>query len=156
MRTIRPPSKANNAKVLRLLASGSTVVSSHVASLRKACVTYLETGGDPSRNKPLQLPTSVAAELDELYKAKRVRDGLQWIKTYRSAKGLSHCPLCGNNGPTTLEHYLPRAHFSEFTIFSWNLIPSCGTCNSKRNKYASTPTTSTPLIHPYLDDAAYD
>lgn len=42
------------------------------------------------------------------------------------------CPYCGISEPDTLDHYLPKGKFPEFSVMSINLIPSCGTCN--RNK----------------------
>lgn len=43
------------------------------------------------------------------------------------------CPYCGLDKPRTIDHYLPKSIFPEFSIFPPNLIPCCGYCNSKKN-----------------------
>lgn len=40
------------------------------------------------------------------------------------------CPYCGIDNGSTIEHILPKDIFSEYSIFSKNLIPCCSTCNS--------------------------
>lgn len=154
MRTYRPE-RVSNADALTLLESSSTTCKSHIESIRHACTQYLRHKGHPAELKPLGLGKAVEEELHDYYRAKRQRDGLAWIHDYREAKSFSHCPLCGNPGPTQLEHYLPRSPYAEFTIFSWNLLPSCGACNLKRNKFANAHGTVLPLIHPYLDKEIY-
>lgn len=45
----------------------------------------------------------------------------------------SNCPYCGLATPDTIDHYLPRTKFPEFSILPINMIPSCGTCNRIKN-----------------------
>ncbi len=149
------PTRVSNALALKLLEKNSNHCIPHVESIRTAYLEYLKNKGDPSKIKSLGLPQSVSNEIYEFYKSKRKRDGLQWIGKYRLAKGLSHCPLCGNSGPSHLEHYLPRSPYSEFTLFSWNLLPSCGLCNGKRGNHANKEGELVPLIHPYFDGPIY-
>ncbi|MPM02394.1 hypothetical protein SDC9_48642 [bioreactor metagenome] len=42
----------------------------------------------------------------------------------------SNCPCCGLSSPDTIDHYLPKTEFPEYSILPINLIPSCGTCNN--------------------------
>ena len=44
----------------------------------------------------------------------------------------SVCPYCMISEPTTLDHYLDKSSFPEFTIYSKNLVPCCPTCNLKK------------------------
>lgn len=65
------------------------------------------------------------------------------------------CPLCGQGVATTLDHYLPRAKFPEFSVFPLNLIPTCLPCNvAKREVYEENGEAV--IIHAYLDDIADD
>ncbi|RZI61686.1 MAG: hypothetical protein EOP37_06830 [Rubrivivax sp.] len=155
MRTLIP-TPVDDELALQLLASNSSLCDPHVSDIYECYEKYKAKSGDPRVLAPLGLAEPICTELEGWYRAARKRDGLQWITTYRAAKGLSHCPLCGNAGPTSLEHYLPRSSFAEFTVFSWNLIPSCVTCNSKRGRHANGPGTVVPLIHPYFDGPAYN
>ncbi|MCR8659176.1 HNH endonuclease [Paenibacillus endoradicis] len=54
------------------------------------------------------------------------------IKKMQTISMQAVCPYCGISEPDTLDHYLPKGTFPEFSVLSINLIPSCGTCN--RNK----------------------
>lgn len=63
------------------------------------------------------------------------------------------CPICELRDATDLDHYVPRQLFPEYSIHSFNLIPTCHECNNiksakwceqnKRlifNAYYDTPT----------------
>lgn len=62
------------------------------------------------------------------------------------------CPFCGDIGHTkNLDHFLPKAHFPEFSVMPLNLVPSCRDCNmgEKGQTYATCEDDQT--IHPYVD-----
>ena len=62
------------------------------------------------------------------------------------------CPFCGDIGHTrNLDHFLPKAHFPEFSVMPLNLVPSCRDCNmgEKGQDYATVEEDQT--IHPYAD-----
>lgn len=61
----------------------------------------------------------------------------------------SVCPYCTIALTTTLDHYLPKAYYPEFSILTVNLIPSCYSCNRSRDFRSSTGERA--LIHPYFD-----
>lgn len=66
------------------------------------------------------------------------------------------CPFCGDIGQTkNLDHFLPKAHFPEFSIMPLNLVPSCRDCNmgEKGQNYATTEEEQ--AIHPYVDKDIY-
>lgn len=45
----------------------------------------------------------------------------------------SKCPHCGLSEPDTIDHYLPKDIFPEFSILPINLVPMCGRCNNIKN-----------------------
>ncbi|VVE04852.1 hypothetical protein PHO31112_02328 [Pandoraea horticolens] len=61
------------------------------------------------------------------------------------------CPMCGSMRCGTLDHILPKADFSEFSIFSLNLVPACD-CNNKRGRSTTGATPGARILHPYFDD----
>lgn len=44
------------------------------------------------------------------------------------------CPYCLLNWPETLDHYIGKTAFPEFSILCKNLIPCCGNCNKKKDE----------------------
>ena len=63
--------------------------------------------------------------------------------------------MCGAGSATTVEHYLPKTPFPEFSVYSYNLLPSCSTCNSKRGAVNKNGVEHR-LLHPFFDQAIYE
>jgi hypothetical protein len=61
------------------------------------------------------------------------------------------CPLCGQRDVSTLDHYLPKAHYPALAVAPLNLVPACKDCN--KAKLASLPASAEEeMLHPYFDD----
>ncbi|MGY8770739.1 MAG: HNH endonuclease [Pirellulales bacterium] len=63
------------------------------------------------------------------------------------------CPFCGGIGsPRNLDHFLPKAHFPQFSILPRNLIFACRDCNmdGKADDFAANEEDQ--IIQPYLDN----
>ncbi|WP_155085414.1 HNH endonuclease [Piscirickettsia salmonis] len=62
------------------------------------------------------------------------------------------CSFCGGIGrPMNLDHFLPKAHFPQFSVLPKNLIPSCLDCNTVNKKNIYAKEEKEQIIHPYLD-----
>lgn len=62
------------------------------------------------------------------------------------------CPFCGDIGQTkNLDHFLPKAHFPEFSVMPLNLVPSCRDCNMGEKGQAYATVEDDQAIHPYVD-----
>lgn len=62
------------------------------------------------------------------------------------------CPFCGDIGQTkNLDHFLPKAHFPEFSVIPLNLVPSCRDCNMGEKGQAYATVEDDQAIHPYVD-----
>lgn len=61
------------------------------------------------------------------------------------------CPFCGLGEPTTLDHYLPKEDFPEFSVYAKNLIPVCGVCNSNYKGTKCFNNGERLFIHTYYD-----
>ncbi|CAH6845385.1 HNHc domain-containing protein [Vibrio chagasii] len=83
-----------------------------------------------------------------LDKKKPGRDAYETLLASTNEK----CPMCGDIGrPRNLDHFLPKAHFPQYSILPINLIPCCRDCNmdGKGDDFATSEEQQ--LIHPYLD-----
>ncbi|MCJ8351388.1 HNH endonuclease signature motif containing protein [Moritella sp.] len=62
------------------------------------------------------------------------------------------CPFCGDIGvPKNLDHFLPLAHFPQFSVMPINLIPACRDCNMGEKGDAFAIQADKQILHPYLD-----
>jgi hypothetical protein len=51
----------------------------------------------------------------------------------------------------TLDHYLPKASYSEYSVFSLNLVPACDRCNNARRNLTRGANHGERPVHPYFD-----
>ena len=65
---------------------------------------------------------------------------------------VARCPFCGISESSTLDHYLPKEQFPEFSVFPTNLVPSCSVCNThKRDRILVQGTNVRMFLHPCYD-----
>lgn len=63
------------------------------------------------------------------------------------------CPYCGISESSHLDHFLPRAKFPEFSIYSPNLIYVCSICNSTyKGDDVVNSLGERKFFNPYFDD----
>jgi hypothetical protein len=147
---------AKNFETLRKLSTESPSLLTYSECIQRSYAMYRQQQGCPSSINPIGLNKSTREFLKERYESPAKKYGLNWIKKLRDNHELAYCPMCGSATVKTLEHYLPKANYPEFYIFSLNLIPSCSTCNQKRSNNANAPGSPIPLLHPYFDSDILD
>jgi len=65
---------------------------------------------------------------------------------------VARCPFCGISESSTLDHYLPKERYPEFSVFPKNLVPSCAVCNTrKRDRILDEGTNVRMFLHPCYD-----
>lgn len=65
---------------------------------------------------------------------------------------VARCPFCGISESSTLDHYLPKEQYPEFSVFPKNLVPSCAICNTrKRDRILDKVTKVRKFLHPCYD-----
>ena len=70
-------------------------------------------------------------------------------KTLKAAGG--KCAYCHASPAIAVDHYLPRAVFGEYSIYSQNLTPICTSCNGRKlNRYLGEDA-GRRYVHPYFD-----
>lgn len=115
----------------------------------QAIRVYASASGNPWIVKPAVFSSDISSDLKKLYASRR---GSGHIKRIREFPFTGCCPLCGSLSAGTVDHFLPKDVFPEFSVYSLNLIPVCSHCNSDE-KGATYVGKSAParLIHPYFD-----
>lgn len=65
---------------------------------------------------------------------------------------VARCPFCGISESSTVDHYLPKETYPEFSVFPKNLVPSCAVCNTrKRDRILVEGTNVRMFLHPCYD-----
>lgn len=62
------------------------------------------------------------------------------------------CPYCMISAPDTIEHYLDKSKYPEFSIYSGNLIPCCSQCNRLKGTKLLDKKGTRKFIHFYYDE----
>lgn len=65
---------------------------------------------------------------------------------------VARCPFCGISESSTLDHYLPKEQYPEFSVFPKNLVPSCAVCNTRKREGILVEGTNVRMfLHPCYD-----
>ncbi|MDU1847379.1 MAG: HNH nuclease [Niallia nealsonii] len=81
-----------------------------------------------------------------------------WSKSFLEYLNVKVCPYCNRQYTFTLgnegirpqfDHFFPKSRFSYLSVSMYNLIPSCGICNSKKH---DLNTYEHDLYYPYEDE----
>lgn len=146
MRRVKPPLFDDAA--LQTKISGAKQWATHLPAWQQAYVDYTAAKGNAWKLKALVTVPSIADELYDLYDAKsQTNDFL----TQRDAL-VGACPMCGSDSTSDLDHLVPRKSFPEFSVFSQNLVPTCGYCNrGVKKQIVKGATASEYFLHPYFD-----
>ncbi|WFS62317.1 hypothetical protein LF599_16900 [Pseudodesulfovibrio thermohalotolerans] len=118
---------------------------------KHAVQNYIEHQGNPEHIVPIGIEEGrLKTALHNLWdhptgRSREIKDELQ-------SHNLNYCPFCGEMGhPETHDHYLPKAHFAEFSIAHCNLVPMCDACQGrKRTEYLINGHKG--FLHPYYDE----
>lgn len=110
---------------------------------------YILHGGSPWHVSHLPISSQLKTSLIMHYE-NPPKGRLEFIKEYRRNMSPMVCPMCGGFGNGTLDHYLPKTSYPEFSFFSNNLVPACN-CNSLRSNLVKGPARQSRAIHPYFD-----
>ncbi|WP_055129236.1 HNH endonuclease [Pseudomonas mediterranea] len=138
----------DDLKILKTLTLGYAFLNGTYNKIHTAYSEYLKSFGSPQL-KAIGLSEDQKKCLHAAYEGGAKRYGLDWIPKMREVL-MGSCPMCGNSAVGTVEHYLPKTPFPEFSVFSWNLVPSCNSCNQKRgSKHVNGIRHK--LLHPIFD-----
>lgn len=114
--------------------------------------SYRGCGGDPALIKPMAAFTAHAGRFQNLY-LNPTEDSVQ-KPVLQALRSRIHqfCPACGEDGtPNTLDHYLPKQTYPEFSITAWNLFPMCDICQGEKGTKTVNAANERLFLHPYFD-----
>lgn len=117
--------------------------------IREQYNIFLQHGGDPWQVSPVQIDQALKTSIKGHYNSPPT-DCLEFIPDLRYKFSPLLCLMCGGTGMGTLDHYLPKDIYPEFSIFSANLVPACN-CNSLRRTTHKGNASPERVIHPYFD-----
>ena len=113
---------------------------------------YLAAAGDPAVIKPWPAVQQHSKKFQNLY-LNPAQNSVQrpMLATLRSRE-LQLCPACGEDGtPNTLDHYLPKQIYPEFSITACNLFPMCDICQGEKSTDTVNGANERLFLHPYFD-----
>jgi hypothetical protein len=143
-----PATPAEEKAVLTKLGK-QALWAPHIANWEIAYSTYQKYGGDPHQLVKSAFDDATSQLQYNLYDGRRRTKPLDAI---RRQTGLLSCPMCGSPSQGSLDHYLPREAFGEFSIMRANLVPACSHCNSDEKGTVFKGPSPARLIHPYYDN----
>lgn len=113
---------------------------------------YKNVNGDPSVLKPWPGLQGHANKFHNLYLNPASNSVQAPVLQGLRSRELQLCPACGEDGtPNTLDHYLPKQSYPEFSITACNLFPMCDICQGEKGTATVNETNERLFLHPYFD-----
>lgn len=129
-------------------SDNAQAIVAHMPAMRERFAEYDRGCGNPWLVDVDQQFEDKKAHLQHLYTSPPL--ALGFIEQLRYALA-GACPVCGGRGVGTLDHYLPKSFYAEFSFYSKNLVPACFNCNTKRGNLTKGALDGERPIHPYFD-----
>jgi 5-methylcytosine-specific restriction endonuclease McrA len=141
---IQTPPAASDDTYLRELC-GHQPWPSHYTLWQAAYAHYRSHKGNPWHIARTNFIPDVGEQQKALYQS---RSSSPWIANIRHMQ-LPSCPMCGSSVTGSVDHYLPKEDFPEFSVMAANMVPACAHCNSgmKRQTFRGV-TPNERFLHP--------
>ncbi|WP_309266218.1 HNH endonuclease [Aeromonas salmonicida] len=145
--------RVNSDRYLLQVSAVSYATSASTGELYTIPSTSNRRGDDPVVIG--QLKKSDLLKLYSTYFVNKDKPG-RLIYNALMASANEKCPFCGGIGrPRNLDHYLPKAHYPQFSVLPVNLVPSCRDCNMDGKKDDFATSEAEQVLQPYLDHDRY-
>lgn len=154
MKFLTPPENDDEFELLELSKnqrlSSYPLLANYLPLMGALYAQYISSDGNPWKIKPCHMADELKVSLRSHY-TNEIKERLSFLSYYRNRLSPRVCLMCGGYGAGTLDHYLPKNEYPEFSIFSKNLVPACS-CNTRRREIVKGDNTNQRIIHPYYDD----
>ncbi|WP_332776345.1 hypothetical protein [Polaromonas sp.] len=77
-----------------------------------------------------------------------LKDGILEALKAHAQINLQRCPYCMLNDPRTWDHYLPKDHYPEYSVYHTNMLYVCFGCNHRKWNYYDP--NALLYCHPYF------
>ncbi len=135
----------------RQAGANAALFTGWAAEWRQRVQVYLQHGGSPDQVPTWPQIAGHAGTFQRLYTHARPGSTQRTVLDQLRGHGLDLCPACGEAGaPQTLDHYLPKGRYPEFSIEPANLFPMCDACQGAK-KEKTGDAAGRYFIHPYFD-----
>ncbi len=149
MWTLDPPMTAKREDEALTSIVSKSPFAVHAVAWQNAYDTYRAHGGDPWVVTATPFTPSIKNEQLALYENRKSGGPLNRI---RQTTGIICCPMCGSASTGSLDHYLPKDDYPEFSVLPCNLVPACALCNSGAKGTTFRGSASPErFLHPYFD-----
>lgn len=116
---------------------------------------YIDAEGNPELVPPWPEITDHKEKFINLYGSPQDNSVQKPILDNLRSRTLQLCPACGEDGtPNTLDHYLPKDVYPEFSITPVNLFPMCDICQGEKGTKTLNAADERLFLHPYFDQFA--
>jgi len=117
---------------------------------------YVDAAPAVENLPPIELTALQAGALRHAYEVETVP--MTKLRTRLMSRiVVSRCPFCGLSESSTLDHYLPKELYPQFSVLSKNLVPCCASCNTRKGELVVDEETAVRLFfHPYFDEIPGD
>lgn len=147
----QPATASSEDKTVKIICSSAPWDKEQTAWLA-AYSLYRRKRGDPWQ-VPVTIFSKDVGDLQRGFYKSRRKGGP--IARVRAALDLPCCAMCGSHHNGTLDHYLPKEDWPEFSILLANLVPACSLCNSgSKGRTVKGTTAAERFLHPYYDTVA--
>ena len=153
MRKLIP--KSYDEKEFDSLTNEKTIIKADIVNIKKRFLAFKTNKHNLENLKQQYIKPKKCKDIDnlacDLYKLyDSINDGFK--EEIRKISG-DVCPYCGIDRPSHLDHFIPRAKFPEFSIYSPNLIYVCSICNSKyKGEKILNSKGERIFFNPYFDN----
>lgn len=156
MRNLPIPTTLNINKLDKIINSKKKPYKDRLVGVKPTVkVRYDEYDTHANHLENLTMSTITGVNADALIKCYTSKTNEMSILRdellYPDIEDFDACPFCGIGEPTTLDHYLPKEEFPEFSVLAKNLIPICGVCNSNYKGSIWIENGKRLFIHTYYD-----
>ncbi|SCA56748.1 Putative phage protein (fragment) [Candidatus Terasakiella magnetica] len=142
-----------NAQYKTCLSEIDNQGTQYIAQANVGQLYTLPHTNHPRGTDPLILGSLKKSDLTKLYTYRMLQK--QPAKSiYDEIMVAAHgkCPFCGGIGhPETLDHYLAKSNYPQFSVLPANLVPACRDCNTGKG-HIRAQNAEEQVIHPYFDD----
>lgn len=123
-----------------------------VGAAAQAFETAAATGQLHTVLQTTAVGTVTTAEMKDVYTTRMVPAKSPGRSVYDQIFALAgnRCPMCMHREVRTLDHFLPKAHYTILSVTPLNLVPCCTDCNKAKGDDAPA-TAEEVTMHPYFD-----